>query len=153
MATWRLTPHALVPQNAGFVLGHADGLIQWLDMVEGPTPAILVGGAIANVASVLTALQGMTNSSFAITINGTAQDVGPLDTTGVSDMPAAAALFADEMEAATCEWRTDRFLIQTDARGVGATLSYASAAASGTNVSSIFRITATTADALEQGAA
>lgn len=151
MTTWRLTHHAQVPQGAALVLGHHDGLIQWLEV--GPTPAILTGGVIANPGGLLTALQAQTAASFAITINGTAQEVGPLDLTGASDLSVIAAAFANNMNGATCEWQTNQFVIETDAKGASATLTYASAAATGTNVSAICQLTSTSASSLVQGSA
>lgn len=44
MATWRLTHHSQVPQDAGLVLGHVDGLIQWFDMTPDPEPPDIPNG-------------------------------------------------------------------------------------------------------------
>jgi hypothetical protein len=149
MTTWRLTHHSLVPQNAGFVLGHHDGLIQWLEV--GPMPAILTGDVIPNPGALLTALQAVGNASFAITINGTAQELEPMDMTGINTLADAAAMIADEMTGATCEYQSGMFVIETDAKGASATLSYASAPADGADISTGLRLTSTTASSLVQG--
>lgn len=149
MATWRLTPHSQVPQDAALVFGHHDGLIQWLE--SGPTSAILIGGVIPDPAALLTALQEQSAASFAITINGTAQEVGPIDLTGASDLSVIAAAFGNNMNGATCEYQSGMFVIETIAKGASATLTYASPPADGTDVSIGCRITSATASSLTQG--
>ena len=44
MPEWKLSPHSQVPQDAALVLGHSDGLIQWLDMTPDPGPPEIENG-------------------------------------------------------------------------------------------------------------
>lgn len=115
-----------------------------------PTAGRLNGDAIPNPAGLLSAMQAVTNASFAITIASVAQEVGLMDFTGAASLAAIATQISTMMLNASCAW-TDRFTITTDAIGPAATISYASAASSGTNIATTFRLTAATGAVLTQG--
>lgn len=118
-----------------------------------PAAAILTGGVIANTAGLLTTLQALADASFAITINGTAQQVGPIDMTGASSLTVIATAIGNNMNGAGCVWATNRFVITTTATGAGATLTYASAPAAGSNIATVCALTAASGAALTQGGA
>lgn len=141
MPTWRLSDVA--PPNAGAVLGWGrGGRQQWLDMSvpDGQTEAMLSGGVIpsSNLAGVKVA-----DASFAITINGTVTQVGPIDMHLASDFSVIAAAIDANLTTADCALVDGAMQITTHP-AAGSSISFARAPAAGTDVSALLRLTAAT---------
>lgn len=118
-----------------------------------PTAAVLDGNPPPNPATTLQALQLISNGSFAVTISGTLREFGLFDFTGAASLTDVAGIISAATGAAGApfNWVTNRFVMQTTATGPTATLTYASAASSGTNLSTTLRLTAATGAILTQG--
>jgi hypothetical protein len=155
-----LTQHAsyFAGETASFLPEDATALIEQgvaeSGSSTGLTSATLTGATLDPVALV-TALQVIADGGFAITIDGAPREVGPIDFTGVAGAPEAASLITAALGgAAVCAWiASNCFTIATTATGLAATLDFASAPASGTDVSTICGLTEASGATLAQGTA
>lgn len=104
-------------------------------------------------AADITAIEGVSDGSFAITVDGVQSDVTLLDFTGVTTVAGIAAVVEARLTAlavgASCAARTFpggdvRLIITSDTTGALSTITYASAVdpAAGTDVSAILELTA-----------
>jgi hypothetical protein len=119
------------------------------------TPARLRGGQIVDTVAFLASINAITNGSMAITINGNVVQGVLTDFSGLGTMPLVAAAIGGMLGGATvcrCTWLGSMFEIDTTRTGTAATLTYASAPASGTDISALCHFTAATGAALTQGA-
>jgi hypothetical protein len=121
------------------------------------TPAVLTSGVIADQATFLTTIDAINNGSMAITINGAVVQGVPSDFTGLNSMPLVAAALGGMLGGSTvvrCAWvsASNHFTITTTRTGTAATIGYASAPTSGTDISALCHFTAVTGAALTQGA-
>lgn len=138
---------------ANFLASEADELVaRGVAAAPIPQPARLTGGQFPNPATTLTALQMISNGSFAVTISGTLREIGPLDFTGASDLNMCAAIITATMATlGTCNTDGLHFRITTNDVGPSATITYASAASSGTSIATTCRWTVGTGAVLTQG--
>ena len=100
----------------------------------------------------LTTLQTITNGGFSIKINGTAQTVSALDISALTSYSAIATQITTQLTGATCTWDSSfkAFIITTSATGSTATIEYATAPSSGSDISEMLGLTSGT---LSQGSA
>lgn len=108
-----------------------------------PTAAILTSAAITDPAALLATLAAIADAGFAITINGTAREIGPLDFGGADSLGYCAAMVNTALGAeAVCAAAGDTaFTITTAATGTAATISYAGPPATGTDISTTCGLT------------
>jgi len=128
-----------------------DGVLRNLTATAGA----LLGGAYlgAEQDALVTTLQVIATGHFAITIDGVAKEVGPIDFTAMtgSDTPtklgSAGNLIATALGAVgTARWDTSAgaFVIHSSTTGTASTITYASAGAGRTDVSATLKLTAAT---------
>ncbi len=121
-------------------------------------PAVLTGGL---VAASITPWQAITNGGFGVTVNGTAQAIGPLnfasvlteaDVVNVIQAGLNAALGAGVVTVAgTAPGSNWQFALTTTSSGTSATLGNAFPPASGTDISGMLAWTSALASSLTQG--
>ena len=124
-------------------------IAQWYTSAQ---PAVLQGGIPASVAT----FEAISDGSFAI--NGS--DILNLDFTGLATYTGIASTIQAELDAVfgagvlsiAFDALLGGFVITTIATGIAATLTYASTAASGTDISVLAALTQQTATSLQQGA-
>lgn len=121
------------------------------------TAAILTGGVVDPIA-LLPAIEAITDGSLAITINGTDTEATANDYSGSGTLLLVAAMLGSSLggnSVVRCVWNpaTNRFTITTAATGTAATITYASAPATGTDISALCGLTAATGATLTQGTA
>lgn len=111
--------------------------------------AELRGGSVADDAANLALFVAISDGSFAISIDGDAQDILAMDfSTGVTDMATAAAVIETALQAiasggyaaATCTYEQGRFFIRSGTTGATSTISFLTPAASGTDISSLLQM-------------
>ena len=124
---WRLASHAKAPQGVPVFGSPHVHAVQWFDT-----------GTAANLTAAKIA-----NASFAVTVNGSTVQVGPLDLHLASDFSTIAAAIDANMTAATCEFTGTKLLIITDPIA-SSTISFGRAPAAGTDVSTILCLTLAT---------
>ena len=145
---YRLSTHAGVPQGQGPVFGTAKGaLMQFPDetIPGAQTLAQLVSGALQ--PSVVATLKGIAAAQFAITINGTVHQIGPMNLTTVTSFTDVATAINTAVAAAaagsTCVYAVPNLLISAPA-AVGGAITFASAPSGGTDVSATLCLTSAT---------
>lgn len=99
----------------------------------------------------LPALQEVTNGGFTIKINGTDQTISALDISGLTSYSAIATQITSQLTSATCSWDSgfQAFVVETTATGEEATIGFATAPSSGTDISGMLGLTSGT---ISQGA-
>ena len=104
-----------------------------------------------NAPAALQTLQEVTNGGFVIKINGTDQTVDSLDISALTSYSAIASQIESQLSGATCSWDSNfqAFVIETTADGADATIEFAKAPASGTDLSGLLGLTGGT---ISQGA-
>ena len=134
---------AYLPEDAQVLVDR--GLVEMVGEPPG-VAAVLTGGVVDPVELEAT-LDVIVDGGFAITIDGTAREILPLDFTGLGAPNLAAALINAALGAiATCAWGVagTNFTITTTATGATASISYAGPPAVGTDVSDICGLTEAT---------
>jgi len=121
------------------------------DILQMSSYAADLVGAIVVESTVLSSLQAISDGSFAITVDGMAQDVTGLDFTSILSLDDAVTVINGTMTDATAVYSDNQFAIGSDTTGRTSTLSYLSAAASGTFIGALVGLTELTAESLSQG--
>lgn len=114
--------------------------------------ATLLGEQISE-AVVIPALNEITDGSFSIDVDGVAQEVTALDFTTVSELSDIAGILDAAITGATVVESNSSLLITSDTTGLTSTLTYLTAATSGTDVSAVLGLDSGSASVLTQGAA
>lgn len=104
------------------------------------TPAFLTGGS--NATAVVATWNAVTDGSVRITIDGTQRDMTGLDFSSDVDMDAVAATIQAGIRAVTsstetCVWSTDHFVVTSANTTTNSTITVASAAGVGTDISGL----------------
>jgi hypothetical protein len=105
---------------------------------EAVTSAILEGSS-TDVDTTLATWNAISDGEFAITVDGTPQDVTGLDFSLDASMTEIAAAIDAGLSGASCAWDTDHFLITSATTGASSTLTVTSAVSggAGTDISSL----------------
>ena len=116
---------------------------------ENPVPAGLLSGPF----SVGPLLRGVTSGAFDIEVNGSLVSVTGLNFSGVQTLEGVAAVLhaAVASDGLTAAYKYGGIVLETAVSGDGATLDYAAAPASGTDVSAMLGLTKEAGAALWQG--
>lgn len=97
------------------------------------------------------ALKEVSAGGFRITINGTAASVSNLNFTSITDLAGAASVINAALTGATCTVYKGNLIIKTTTTGSEATISFASAPSSGTDVSALLGLTEATGASYADG--
>jgi hypothetical protein len=124
----------------------------------GPSAATLSSGFFTanDQTTLLSDLQAISNGAFSVSVNGTAHDTGPINFTTIQNLTdAAAAINTALTPNAHVTWSAaqQQFIITSPTQGTSSTMAYATAPASGTDVSATLRLTAATGAQVVQGTA
>lgn len=115
-------------------------IARWL---AAATPAILRGSGVSSTLEDWTAIS---TGAMSLEVDGTEADLTGLDFSGCASMAAVAAVISAALagagqSGATCAWDGERFVIKTVATGATAFLGYATAPATGTDISAMTGLT------------
>jgi hypothetical protein len=127
-----------------------------MQVSSGTSNAVLDGGVFLPAAQgpLLTALQAITDGGFAITVDGTARQVGPINFTTATSLQNCADLLGAAMAAyAIVLWNAAgvaRFQIISQTAGAGSSITLASAPASGTAIHTTLQLTGPTGASVAQ---
>jgi len=110
--------------------------------------AQLRGGAVADDIANLALFTPITDGSFAVTIDGVSEDITGLDFSAASNLDDVAVEIETALQliasggfvAATCTNDGTRFFINSGTTGATSTISFLTAAATGTDVSSLLEM-------------
>ena len=121
--------------------------------IKTATKGLLHGGLFntAQQAALITQLQGITNGTFSVTIDGTVRNITGLDFHLITNLNGVATIINTAMNAlvagSTCKWMPDsipRFNLTSGSIGAASTISYATTQGTGTDVSATLKLTAVT---------
>ena len=114
------------------------------------TKGELIGGAVSAANQVISVWTAITTGSFKITIDGgVATDITGINFTGVTALTGVAAAITAKLTGATCTWDAtyERFTIESATTGASSSISFLSAAATGTDISAMLAMTSTSSGA------
>lgn len=112
-----------------------------------PTPAVLRGGTIT-----LSALSSISDGAFDIDVDGTTVNVDNLDFTGATSLADVATIVGAALTGTTVTaGESGGLVIKTTSTGDGSELTYATAPASGTDVSALLALSESVASSLTIG--
>jgi len=109
------------------------------------TAALLKGGILTTAEQSLATWTGITTGSFKVTIDGTEKTVTGLDFSAVTNLNGVASEINTELTGGTVSWDGSRFTVTSSTTGVSSTIGFASAAATGTDISGLLKLTSATA--------
>jgi hypothetical protein len=95
--------------------------------------------------TLVTTLQGITSGGFKITVDTVVEDTGAIDFSAITDLADAEDLINTALDPeATFEWdsKLGQFVVKSASTGATSTLTYASAPATGTDISASLQLTA-----------
>ena len=109
------------------------------------TAALLKGGILTAAEQVIGNWTSITTGSFKITIDGTEKTVTGLNFSAVTNLNGVASAINAVLTGGTVAWDGSRFTVTSATTGTSSSVGYASAAASGTNISAQLKLTSATA--------
>jgi len=123
--------------NAFFSKAKRPNTIAVCKIFESNQPAYLLGGTVA-----LSGISSVADGAFKITIDGTEREISDMDFSSATGLSDIASIVNTALSTyGSCSVRDDVLCIKSAATGSTATISFASAPESGTDVSSILGLT------------
>jgi len=120
------------------------------------TSALLKGGALSAEQQDIDNFTAITTGAMKITIDGAEKSLTAMDFSGVTNLNGVASIVSTKLSTAgTCVWNAtfSRFEVTSATTGATSTISYASAPASGADVSALLGLTSTLASPPVNGVA
>lgn len=109
------------------------------------TAGLIQGGILTTAEQALANWTSITTGSFKISIDGVEQSVTGLDFSLVTNLNGVATEINTVLTGATASWDGSRFIITSATTGATSSVGYASAAASGADISAQLKLTTATA--------
>ena len=109
------------------------------------TAALLKGGILTVAEQALANWTAITAGSFKVTIDGTEKTVTGLNFSAVTNLNGVASAINAVLTGGTVAWDGSRFTVTSATTGTASSVGYASAAATGTDISGLLKLTASTA--------
>jgi hypothetical protein len=114
---------------------------------QAAAPAILHGGVLLPTEQDIAVWNAVTNGGMTIVIGGVTKNLTALDFSGATNLNGVAAIIDAALSGGSVTWDGiyERFDIRSDATGSSASVGYATAPGSGTNIAPMLRMTSGTA--------
>lgn len=109
------------------------------------TAGLLQGGILTSAEQALANWTSITSGSFKVSIDGVEKSVTGLNFSAVTNLNGVASAINAVLTGGTIAWDGSRFTITSSTTGVTSTVGYATAAASGVNISGLLKLTSSTA--------
>lgn len=109
------------------------------------TAALLQGGILTAAEQAMANWNVITSGSFKINVDGTDKSVTGLNFSTATNLNGVASAINAVLTGATIAWDGSRFTVTSATTGTTSSVGYATAAASGTNISGLLKLTSTTA--------
>lgn len=109
------------------------------------TAALLKGGILTTAEQALANWTAITSGSFKVTIDGTEKTVTGLNFSAVTNLNGVASAINAVLTGGTVAWDGSRFTVTSATTGTASSVGYASAAATGTDISGLLKLTSGTA--------
>lgn len=115
------------------------------------TSGILEGGILSLAEQTLSNFTAVTSGGFHVTVDGVVKSLTGLNFSAAGNLNAVATIITTALSGAVCTWDGTQFLITSPTTGVSSTLSYATAPSSGTDISTLMKLTSALALPLVPG--
>lgn len=102
----------------------------------------LLRGGILTASELLYDFTTITDGGMKIDIDGDEQSLTGLDFSSITNFNGVAEIVNDALTGATCVWTGERFIVESAATGATSTVGYATAPASGTDISDLLALDA-----------
>jgi hypothetical protein len=109
------------------------------------TAGLLQGGILTSAEQALANWTSITSGSFKVSIDGVEKSVTGLNFSAVTNLNGVASAINAVLTGGTIAWDGSRFTITSSTTGATSTVGYATAAASGVNISGLLKLTSSTA--------
>ena len=109
------------------------------------TAGLIQGGILTTAEQAMANWTSITTGSFKVSIDGIEQSVTGLDFSAATNLNGVASEINTVLTGATAAWDGSRFVITSATTGASSSVGYASAAASGTDISAQLKLTSATA--------
>jgi hypothetical protein len=124
------------PKPLDFMVG------RWLSSA---VPGILKGSTLSTAEKAMALWTAITNGAFKLNIGGTVTEITGLDFHLATNLDGIASVINAAFSSATAPvsitWDGNRFTVATTATGAGATIGYATAPDTGTDISAMLKLT------------
>lgn len=109
------------------------------------TAAVLKGGVLSTTQQTLSNFTAVTNGGFSININGSVQNITATNLSTATSLNNVASLITAKLTGATCVWNSvySRFEISTTTTGATASIAFATAPGTGTDLSALLLLRST----------
>ncbi|WP_186223595.1 DUF3383 domain-containing protein [Burkholderia gladioli] len=135
---------AQTPQPQGICIG------RW---AKTATAGLLNGGVLSAGQQAIGEWDVITTGAFNITIDGNAKVITGLDFSAQTNLNGVATVIGAKLTGATIVWDGSRFVVTSATTGTASTVSYATAPATGVDISAMLGLTASTASVPANGIA
>ncbi|WP_186057635.1 DUF3383 domain-containing protein [Burkholderia gladioli] len=132
------------PQPASLLIG------RW---AKTATAGLLNGGVLSAGQQAIAEWDVITTGAFNITIDGNAKVITGLDFSAQTNLNGVATVIGAKLTGATIAWDGSRFVVTSATTGTSSTVSYATAPATGVDISAMLGLTASTASVPANGIA
>ncbi|WP_186086030.1 DUF3383 domain-containing protein [Burkholderia gladioli] len=132
------------PQPASLLIG------RW---AKTATSGLLNGGVLSAGQQAIAEWDVITTGAFNITIDGNAKVITGLDFSAQTNLNGVATVIGAKLTGATIVWDGSRFVVTSATTGSSSTVSYATAPATGVDISAMLGLTASTASVPANGIA
>ncbi|MDC6131501.1 DUF3383 domain-containing protein [Burkholderia gladioli] len=132
------------PQPASLLIG------RW---AKTATAGLLNGGVLSAGQQAIAEWDVITTGAFNITIDGNAKVITGLDFSAQTNLNGVATVIGAKLTGATIAWDGLRFVVTSATTGTSSTVSYATAPATGVDISAMLGLTAATASVPANGIA
>ncbi|CUJ17264.1 MULTISPECIES: DUF3383 domain-containing protein [Achromobacter] len=109
---------------------------------KGATSATLRGAVLSAAEKQMSAWTAVTAGAFTLSVDGTAKTVNGLDFSGATNLNGVASIISTALASASVTWNGSQFVVTSNTSGATSTLGYATAAGTGTDISSMLGLTA-----------
>lgn len=115
------------------------------------TAGLVRGAVLSAVQKDVTAWKAVTAGGFKITVDATLKTLSGLDFSSVTNLNGVASIIQTALAGATCVWNGSQFVVSSPTTGASSKVSYATAPASGTDISAMLGLTSGLASAPVDG--
>lgn len=109
------------------------------------TSGLIEGAILTTAQQVMSLWTAITTGSFKITVDGVEKTLSALNFSGQTNLNGVASVINASLTGATIAWDGSRFVLTSSTTGINSIVGYASATGSGTDISTMLKLTAATA--------
>lgn len=119
--------------------------------IESDSAALLIGGILTPAQQVLSNFTAVTSGGFRVTVDGVLKSLTGLNFSAAANLNAVAAIVDGALSGATVAWNGSQFVITSATTGSTSSVTFATAPVSGTDISTLLKLTSSLALPLVPG--